>query len=185
MSAKVLKPELGWNNFNDTWQRVLKDNLGEEHINCDQVENVQFLSELDFQKYNVRSLQPLLFLPQIEALFMSQTEIRDPRPLMYVPNLKELHASYSVINDWRVLEYLPNLEILDLSFPRFQRKLLLPRFDKLPNLRELYINGCNIQNLDSFQSLESLEKLSLNFTTIRKEDISKFGIKHRDCLIVS
>jgi Leucine-rich repeat (LRR) protein len=185
MSVKLGRRELGWGNFNSTWQRVLMDHLGEENLGKEKIENIQFLSELDFNGYHVKSIRPVMCLPQLESLFMSQTEVKDPTPLQFLPNLKTLCASYSLIKDWRVLEKVPQLEVLDLSFPRFCRKIRLPRFEKMNNIRELYINGCNIKTMDGFSDLENLEKLSLNFNKIRPEDISRFSVRNSQCQIIA
>lgn len=185
MSTKLPRKEVGWRNFNKIWQGVLAYNFREEDLASEEIENIQFLSELDFKGQKVKSIEPVKFLPQIVGLHMSRTEVKDPSPLRFLPNLKTLNASYSVITDWRVLEHCPELEVLDISFPRFSRKLKLPRFDRMSNLRELYINGCDLRQLKSLGNLQNLEVLSLNFNKIRKEELSDFSIRNDRCKVIA
>lgn len=185
MSVKLPRRDLRWRNFNKAWQGVIKDQLAEEDLDGEKIENIQFLSELDFQGHNIKSIEPVKYLPQIEGLHMSQTEVRDVTPLRFLHNLKTLNAAYSVITDWRILEHVHQLEVLDISFPRFSRKLQLPRFDRMPNLRELYINGCNLRELSSLGNLQNLEVLSLNFNRIREEELSSFSMRNEQCKIIA
>lgn len=185
MSVKLPRREFGWGNFNKTWQGVIKDHLREENLGIEKIENIQFLSELDFHGYTIKSLESLKYLPQIEDLYMSQTEVKDPAPLRFLPNLRTLNACYSVITDWRILEHASQLEVLDISFPRFSRKLQLPRFDRMPKLRELYINGCSIRDLKSLGNIQQLDVLSLNFNHIKKEELSNFSVRNEMCKIIA
>ncbi len=128
----------------------------------------------DFDSYDdrpVRDLSGLRFLPQLESLHLSHTELHDLSPVAGLVNLKELSLFDDEIEDLRPLGRCTALRKLHVRLR--QPWPLLEGFENLEQLEEIQWHG-------NLLSLEVIPRL-LRVNTVKFENNYHFKLPLRDC----
>ena len=134
---------------------------------------------------SLTSITPILTLWNIEVLNISNTGITHLECITALTKLRELYISglevddvcsivdlywdenaYFIDDEWYgdYFALLENLEILDISYVNRNDEIEMPSFSDLSylkNLKELYMQGNNLTEIDDIYMLQSLEKLNL------------------------
>jgi Leucine-rich repeat (LRR) protein len=183
MFSRPLEIQNWWQQLTPTWQRIFLQNL-QWNSKTPSEASLASLRELDCQGFRISDLRPLQYFTHLEVLHIGQTEVVHAAPLGLLTQLRELHAPYLSVRDWRVLGNLSYLEVLDLSYPRFYKKIKLPDFRRLPNLRELYLNDCGLKDHSSFECLSRLELLSVSFNPMVRERLNGWRARRPYCRVL-
>lgn len=149
------------------WQAMLSHALGFSALNAESLARIE---ELDCVGYPIRSLEPLLLLPNLRRLDLSGTGVSDLRPLALLPRLRELSVCYGQVSNLRPLEQIETLEMLDISYPC--RPLRgWEAIGGMKSLRSLFCNHCGLRSVVPFLLLNELKLLSLSFNPIAAEEM--------------
>ena len=173
-----------WEGLSEKWQKILIRNLDLEGLfgNSD-LEYLTAITELDCSASSIDDLSPLVCLPQLEYVDISDTEVRNFAPLQYMPALKEVHATFCYGIDMSVFEKLKKLCVLDVSYPK-SRHRNWKSLESLVNLEEFYGNACGIEGITPFLNLEHLQVLSVHFNYFSKSELAILEEELSSCRIM-
>ncbi len=124
------------------------------------------LLELEIQSNEIERLSGLNHLPQLSKIRLQECEsFDDLRFIEACLSLKDVYLEQCAIQNLAGLEAFPSLQKLSLvNCVRF-RSLTLPEAEEttfsFENLKELYLNGSVIENLEGLEQFPSLTQLSL------------------------
>ena len=152
---------------------------------------------------NITDLSPLVNLPNLRILRISNTQVSDLTPLAGVQNLEELWIENSPVSDLSPLTGLLNLreiyiedaqELNDISplneitnltllgLVNTQVKDISP-LRSLTNLKELNLKNSPVTDITMLNGMRNIRELYLDGTRVPEEQISAHRIAHPICLI--
>ncbi|MEL6593880.1 MAG: hypothetical protein AAFQ68_27505 [Bacteroidota bacterium] len=171
-----------WQSLSDQWQQVLIEALElEGQFSLTDLEFIFTIQEL--HAHRLTDLSPLYYLPQLEVLHLSHCATLDYRPLRALGALRELHLTYCYEPDIALMVGLRQLEVLDISYPcgPVQHKEDLIH---LQQLREVYLNACEIDTLSLLLPLDHLEIACMYFNPIAPAEARSFQSLRSDCRLL-
>ena len=173
-----------WSGLSEKWQKIFIRNLDLEGLfRENDLEYLTAITELDCSASTIDDLSPLVCLPQLEYLDISDSEVRNFTPLKYMPALKEVHATFCYGIDLSVFNELKNLRVLDVSYPKSRHKAW-KTLETLISLEEFYGNACGIEGIAPFLNLEHLQILSVHFNYFSKSELAKLEEELSSCHIM-
>ena len=137
--------------FKSTFKKVVKLKLGNVRFEDDIV-------ELNVERNDVGSIQPLRECVQLQKLILSNNMVDDLSPLVDCKKLTYLALRNTRVEDLRPLSGLTNLTYLDLW-------------------------GTRIKTLEPLYSIKGLKYLNVKNTDITKSQIDDFKVVIQDCEI--
>lgn len=152
--------------------------------NLEKLPNLIFLECADC---NIRKIDFVENLHNIETLNLQYNEITDIKSLKKLKNLKFLNLKGNDISDISYLKGLKELKSLNLSYNNIEDYSFI---DNLPKINSLFLRGNKINNISFLQSLHNLNELDLclnsieeirsleKLTELRKLDISANKIQN-------
>ncbi len=148
----------------------LEPGLERLSLNGTQIRNLQPLAKLanlnwlDLNGTQVQDLQPLAKLANLNWLYLNGTQVQDLQPLAKLANLNGLYLNGTQVQDLQPLAKLANLNGLYLNGTQVQD---LQPLAKLANLNWLDLNGTQVQDLQPLAKLANLNWLDLNGTQVQ------------------
>lgn len=143
---------------------VIKCN-GSSIESLDGIENLTNLRELDCSDNdNINSLKPLTNLLNLEKLNCGNTMVKSLAPIRAMKKLRSLDLHYTTIVDLRILKDLTAIEYLNVS-----NNVSLYSLDGVNfmfELRELYCNDTNIDDLTPLEKLPHLTVVDVSNTKV-------------------
>lgn len=168
--------KLKYSNCNDniyTWDVELILSLPLYSDNIKSLEGVQKLKNLeDFAVVSntIKDFGPLASLTNLTNVFIDDNVIEDMSIIYKLKNLKELLIQQSEVKKINGIEKLQNLETLCLASNQIED---ISPISKLTKLKCLLIDGNKIKNLNGIEKLQNLATLSIGSNEIK--DISPIG----------
>ena len=173
-----------WKKIPAAWKTIFAESLELSHgLQEQDMINLHSIKELDCSNAEVKSLEPLQFIPQLERLYLGDKHVNNLWAIQTLKRLKELHAPFGPIKSLSLLNGMDSLEILDISYPFKPYRNITPLSDMV-NLRELYCNACGITSMHHFMALPNLEVLCLHFNPIPEEEIAAFEELMPNCKVL-
>lgn len=155
-----------WNNLDDNWRNVFKDQLGaESKITSENLHHLVEQESLHFKDAPVSNLSPLSEFVRLKDLRFSGTAMTSLSPVENIKSLKSLHATNSPIQKIDSLSRLIDLEDLDISNTPIEDVYVIW---KLKKLTKFNCAGTQIKRLDALEKLERLEYLDCSNTNVSK-----------------
>jgi len=158
-----------WSNLNQTWLRILRQELNIVNIPDDkQFNDLLKIKKLVYPSANISDIEPLSILTNLQELLLSDTNIESLEPLETLSLLRSLNIGHTKVKD---LKSLSNLYYLNtLKFYNTNVNSLEP-LKNLINLEWLYLDNTKIDNLDPIKDLKNLKIISCASTNIKNLDI--------------
>lgn len=173
-----------WKVLPSAWKTIFAESLElEKSLQEQDMAHLSSIQELDCSNAEVKSLEPLRFIPQLERLYLGDTHVSNLWAIQTLNRLKELHAPFGPIKSLSILDGIQSLEILDISYPFKPYRNISPLSDMV-NLRELYCNACGITSMHHFMALPHLEVLCLHFNPIPEAEIAAFEELMPNCKVL-
>ncbi len=185
-NGNVITQQIWWNNLSSDWQHALADNLEitSQSPSANELAAMRQITELDLSGSAIDDLTPLYSFRELTKLDLSDTKITDLTFLKNLSKLTELHMVCSHGLNVEELACLSGLEVLDISYPVIPLVGSLTLLERLPNLRELFCNACDLTDVIPLIGLESLNTLSLSFNRIPHEEIEALSELSPRCRIL-
>jgi Leucine-rich repeat (LRR) protein len=166
-----------WNNLDDIWKAIFKEQIALEDNTPDEIELQQIidLREVTISpEFPIASIEPLNECIWLEKLTIENQSIRDITPLAEKNYLKELNAQNNPISSLKPLENDVQMEYINIENTQISD---LGPLSKMINLVTLNAGGTPIKSLKPLQNLINLENLFINNTSVKNlspiEDLSK------------
>jgi hypothetical protein len=174
-----------WTTVPDNWRTLIADQLelGSDWEEVDMLRYVSTLTAVEGRRYGLATLEPVVYLPQLTVLDVSENEIVDFGPLGSLSRLRELHLTGCHSIDLGVLTALPQLEVLDISYP-MEPHTNLEALGHLTRLRHLFCNACHLDSLGVLADLPHLEILTIPFNPLSREEVRSFTNSRPECRIL-
>ncbi|MEM6801607.1 MAG: hypothetical protein AAF696_09385 [Bacteroidota bacterium] len=183
MTALELKRIAWWEKLSNQWQDLIIRNLGlEGFFELEDLCYLETLDELDCSGVNLRSLDPLLFFPNLKKLSLCDTRIRNGQALKSLKQLDSLDMSFCSQVDLRLLNSLPNLKTLDISY--VDSGLLYPEL--LPEMKQLnclIATACKNLPLLKLAKIPKLKYVSMEFCYLGKAELEMFKALRPQCVL--
>jgi len=200
------KLETWWNELDDVWKAIFKEQISLEDNEPDEVELQQImdLQEINVStEYSITSIDPLMECNWLERLSIENQSIRDLTPLENKIYLRELNAQNNPISSLEPLENDIQMELLNIENTQISDlgpisnminlitlnaggtpiKSLKPLQD-LNNLENLFINNTNVKNLSPIEGLNKLKTLKVYNTKLNNKKIESLQQKRLDLNII-
>ncbi|MFH1937771.1 MAG: hypothetical protein ABIK52_09430, partial [Bacteroidota bacterium] len=194
-----------WKSLPDVWQEIFRKEVGfnrePDKFQLQQIAKLRSVVIRD--NPSLTTLQPVVFLSQLEELRFSDTRvtslesisrmnwlrrlgfpknaISDLSPLSALTQLVELDAENTQVEDLRPIENLGNLEVLKLSGTPIKN------LKYLGNMQKLEVFDCyntKISNIDVLNNMNDLKSVKIFNTRISSKRIEKFKAGHPGCEVV-
>ncbi|MFU1855651.1 leucine-rich repeat domain-containing protein [Sphingobacterium sp. NGMCC 1.201703] len=156
-----------WNDLSQLWKADLSHGLGNDYslrgkipVSFEELNKVKLLYLCQHS-----NLEPLLHLPNLEALFLSGRVNIDYTSLSKCENLKELGLANTDIDNLNWITSLKKLKKLSISKTKIKN---IEPLLSLPSLTELNISETDIED---WKPLTSIHKLSKLYTFYCKKPI--------------
>jgi len=120
------------------------------------LKNLQNLQALYVSYTNVNDLSPLKNLQNLQALYIPYTKISNLSPLKNLQNLQALYISATAVSDLNPLKNLQNLRLFSISATAVSD---LNPLKNLQNLQALYVTRTRISDLNPLKNLKNLQSL--------------------------
>ncbi|MEL7342749.1 MAG: hypothetical protein AAGM67_19850, partial [Bacteroidota bacterium] len=104
-------------------------------------------------------------------------------PLRALSSLRELHLTYCYQPDIALMVGLRQLEILDISYPSGEVRHIEDLIH-LQQLREIYLNACDIETLSVLLPMDQLEIACMYFNPIASGEAQSFQALRADCRLM-
>lgn len=125
------------------------------------------------QKSNIKSLEPLKYLPNIKILVLDENNIDDISPLSNLPNLYHLNLIGNEISELYIEGDNPFPSLREMYLGLNLLREISP-LSGLTNLRILGLRGnTRIADVSSLTRLVSLVGLNLSGTSVNQEDVDR------------
>jgi len=121
------------------------------------------ITDLNFRLTELRNLQPLAGLANLQTLLLKETQVSDVTPLAGLAALQHLDLMGTQVSDVGPLAALTNLQSLDLDGTEVSDVRPLA---SLANLRSLDLQGTQVSDISPLANLLSLRSLDLGGTQV-------------------
>lgn len=172
-----------WEDLDNVWKQIFrKYETLNEIPTTEQLHELPKIKILDISNQSeIKTLDPLRKLIQLEKLVCKNTKISDLTPIRDLVDLKYLDASYTNISNLLPIQNLKKLEYIFLSNSLINDIIHLKN---LNDLKELYLDNTDISSLEPISLLSQLQKVYADKTKIDLIEIRKFRIRQPNCLVV-
>ncbi|NFP89939.1 leucine-rich repeat domain-containing protein [Clostridium sporogenes] len=147
-------------------EKAVRDTIKKPNGNLYQ-RDVEKITRLNIVGYNIKNIDGIERLTNLQGLWMGGTKVKDISPLKSLTNLQILNATQCDIDDISPLKELSNLKYLYLSINNISD---ITPLKGLVNLQELDLERNNISDISPLSGLYNMKELSLNYNKIN--DIS-------------
>jgi len=160
----IKNKRLWWNELDDDWKEVFKENIIIEGEPTDSdLEEIVHLPELDCCFSKVSDLEPLRALTNLNYLDCSENQLSDLEPLRALTNLRELSCYSNQLSDLEPLRALTNLRELDYSDNQLSD---LETLCALTNLQKLNCSWNELSDLEPLRALMNLRELDCSWNEL-------------------
>jgi len=127
-------------------------------------------SEMEEQEEGVRDFSPLLSLPELSSIHISNVSLDNLSVFSRIKKLKSLTLNGTGLRDISVLAEFPVLESVDLSFNPIRDISCL---SGVTNLKSLSLNDTDITDIEVLRQFPGLKKLEVSNTRVRDFNVVK------------
>ena len=114
------------------------------------------IKAIDLQNSNLESLKGIEYFPNIYSINISGNNVEDISKLQSCKKLNYLDAANNKLKDVSCLQGCNELDTLDLSGNE-----KVSGYEYCDNLTRLYLNNCDIENIESVNNLSKLRRLEI------------------------